>query len=146
MDGGGQYRGKRDYRGTPVFWSREQNRYRPRVPQTEDQIEEVLQAPQAAWYSYVDEVPQDLADKTGPGYGGSDEWPFDFKKCACDDGYRSGVYNAMQSMWPAANWRAAAQKGLDRVWRVRRRAAAAAYKFKISFHDSLIEQVNYNAF
>lgn len=56
------------------------------------------------------------------GYGGG-AWPFDMARALYNDGYRAGVYNAMQQDWTASNWRAATQRLLDHVWFMRRVAA-----------------------
>lgn len=142
--GPSNYRWKRNYVGEPVAWSKREGRYRRIVP-NQQEADEILAGNEPAFYSYADQDPA-FQDPTKEGFGGSEEWPFDARKCALDDGYRSGVYNAMLAVWVAPNWARAAQKGLDRVWRVRRRAASVAAKCRISFQDALIEQINYNFF
>lgn len=136
---------KRDYQGRLVKWSKKRQRYVLLVPSTPEAVDYILDAPAPAFYAYADERPQ-FWDKTSTGYGGSLEWPFDFHRAVMDDGYRRGVYNAMQAMWTSDNWKFHTQKQLDRVWRVRKRAAQYVNKYRtVNFIQALEEQCQYNS-
>lgn len=80
------------------------------------------------------------------GYGNSDEWPFDYQHACRHDGYRAGVYNALQSRWTAPNFKYYAQKLLDRVWATRRQAAQAANKYHTSFQEELDVVLQFNPY
>jgi len=50
-----------------------------------------------------------FANPLHPGYGGG-AWPFDERRAAVDDRYRTGVRKAIAADWPASNWKFAAKK------------------------------------
>lgn len=60
--------------------------------------------------------------KGGPGYGGSEEWPFDFKKAMVHTGYRTGIRRAIENRYFSDEWRTAARAALsrllDQAWRL----------------------------
>lgn len=76
-----------------------------------------------------------FGDPDGFGYD-SHIWPFDRDRAILHDGYRAGVYSALQSRWAAQNWKYYAQKLLDDVWWWRRTAA--------KYHNTTGRQRGYN--
>lgn len=50
----------------------------------------------------------------GPGYGGTNEWPFDWNQALTQTGYRTGIRNALQNPRFNVSWRAAAREKLKR--------------------------------
>lgn len=56
-----------------------------------------------------------LLPPDGPGYGGSTEWPFDFKRALTHTGYRTGIRHALNNVNFHRGWREAARNQLRRV-------------------------------
>jgi len=92
-------------------------KWRIGIPLNEEAADALIEAGEARGFqSNV------FANPDASGYGGG-AWPFDMSKALFSDGYRAGVYNALQAEWTASNWKFAAQGLLDHVWSMRRTAA-----------------------
>jgi len=96
---------------------------------------------QARWLEKMGRAPRKelvrepgLLPPGGKGYGGFDEWPFDWNHALSNTGYRTGIRNALDNVNFSVSWREAARNKLRRL---------LDYSIKVEMEVADIERAMY---